>query len=36
VSGSPEEVRALVGRLVDCGCDGATINWPDWVKHEAS
>lgn len=24
---------ALIQRVVDSGCDGMTINWPDWVRH---
>ena len=33
VSGTPQEVRALVRRALACGCDGMTINWPDWVTR---
>ena len=33
VRGDPERVRALIHRVVDCGCNGMTINWPDWVTH---
>jgi glycerophosphoryl diester phosphodiesterase len=29
--GRPQEVRRLVHKVVDCGCDGMTIDWPDWV-----
>ncbi len=25
------EVLALIQRVLDAGCDGMTINWPDWV-----
>jgi glycerophosphoryl diester phosphodiesterase len=21
-------------RVIDAGCDGMTINWPDWLRHE--
>ena len=27
------EVQELIRRVVDSGCDGMTINWPDWVKQ---
>ncbi len=27
------EVIALVERVLAAGCDGMTINWPDWVRH---
>jgi glycerophosphoryl diester phosphodiesterase len=30
------EIRALIRRVVDAGCDGMTINWPDWVRHAAA
>ena len=26
------DVQALIRRVVDAGCDGMTINWPDWVR----
>lgn len=26
------ELIALIHRVIDCGCDGMTINWPDWVR----
>jgi len=25
-------VPAMVLQVVESGCDGMTINWPDWVK----
>lgn len=28
------DVAALIRRVVEAGCDGMTINWPDWVTHE--
>ena len=28
------EVISLVHNVLDSGCDGMTINWPDWVQHE--
>jgi len=33
VGGEPQRVRALIRKVVDCGCNGMTINWPDWVTH---
>lgn len=27
------ELIALIHQVVDSGCDGMTINWPDWVQH---
>ena len=29
-------VQALIRRTVDAGCDGMTINWPDWVANRDS
>ena len=29
------EVIDLIHQVVDAGCDGMTINWPDWVQHAA-
>ena len=26
------EIRALIHRVVAAGCDGMTINWPDWAR----
>ncbi len=34
LSGTPDEVRALIRRVVDAGCDGMTLNWPDWAVFE--
>lgn len=31
--GQSAEVIELIQRVVDAGCDGMTINWPDWVVH---
>jgi glycerophosphoryl diester phosphodiesterase len=33
IAGTPQEVRAMVLQTVESGCDGMTINWPDWVKR---
>lgn len=30
------EIVALIHRVVAAGCDGMTINWPDWVRHAAA
>lgn len=27
------EVHALIHNVLQAGCDGMTINWPDWVAH---
>lgn len=27
------ELIALIHHTIDSGCDGMTINWPDWVRH---
>jgi glycerophosphoryl diester phosphodiesterase len=27
------ELIDLIHQVVDSGCDGMTINWPDWVRH---
>lgn len=27
------ELMRLIHHVVDCGCDGMTINWPDWMRH---
>jgi glycerophosphoryl diester phosphodiesterase len=27
------ELIALIERVIESGCDGMTINWPDWVRH---
>lgn len=27
------DVQALIHQVVAAGCDGMTINWPDWVRH---
>jgi len=34
VSGAPRRVIGLIDDVVAAGCDGMTINWPDWVVHE--
>jgi glycerophosphoryl diester phosphodiesterase len=27
------DVQALMHHVLAAGCDGMTINWPDWVCH---
>lgn len=29
------EVQALIHNVLAAGCDGMTINWPDWLRHQA-
>jgi glycerophosphoryl diester phosphodiesterase len=31
-----EELIALIHQVIASGCDGMTINWPDWVCHQRS
>lgn len=33
ISGKPQEIIELIRQVVRGGCDGMTINWPDWVVH---
>ena len=33
ISDQPEKVEKSVQQVIDSGCDGMTINWPDWVVH---
>ena len=32
--GQAAEVIALIQKVLNAGCDGMTINWPDWVTHD--
>jgi glycerophosphoryl diester phosphodiesterase len=34
VNGTSAEVLRLILNVLDAGCHGMTINWPDWVCHE--
>jgi glycerophosphoryl diester phosphodiesterase len=34
INGKREEVFELIDTTISSGCDGTTINWPDWIKHE--
>jgi len=31
--GDPQKVRNLIKQVLESGCDGMTVNWPDWVTH---
>ncbi|WAK03251.1 glycerophosphodiester phosphodiesterase [Methylobacter sp. YRD-M1] len=33
LNGRRKKVLALIQKAIDAGCDGATVNWPDWVSH---
>ena len=33
LQGSPSQVHALIHNTVNTGCDGMTINWPDWAVY---
>lgn len=33
VSHQAQEVQTLIHNLLAAGCDGMTINWPDWARH---
>lgn len=33
VSGRWDEMLVLIHNVLASGCDGMTINWPDWVSH---
>ncbi|MFN8488115.1 MAG: glycerophosphodiester phosphodiesterase family protein [Caldilineaceae bacterium] len=33
VTGQNTEVIALIERVLAAGCDGMTINWPDWLRQ---
>lgn len=32
INGSREEVLALLQKSINTGCDGTTVNWPDWIR----
>ncbi len=34
VATQARDVQALIRNLLAAGCDGMTINWPDWVRRE--
>lgn len=36
LSGSQREVVNLVLKVIHAGCDGMTINWPDWLLYGTS
>jgi glycerophosphoryl diester phosphodiesterase len=31
INGAPQDVIKLIRQCLDSGCDGMTINWPDWL-----
>ena len=33
INGSSLEVLKLIHQVLQAGCDGMTINWPDWVSY---
>ena len=33
LGGSGQQVADLIHRILAAGCDGATINWPDWITR---
>jgi glycerophosphoryl diester phosphodiesterase len=35
IRGNRGEVLALIQKILDTGCDGATLDWPDWISHSA-
>lgn len=34
IKGKREEVLALIRQTLLTGCDGATLDWPDWISQE--
>lgn len=34
INGKREEVLALIRKTINAGCDGTTLNWPDWISQE--
>jgi glycerophosphoryl diester phosphodiesterase len=35
IRGNRDEVLALIQKTLATGCDGATLDWPDWISHSA-
>jgi glycerophosphoryl diester phosphodiesterase len=33
IASAARDVQALIHQLLAAGCDGMTIDWPDWVRH---
>ncbi|MGR9036049.1 MAG: glycerophosphodiester phosphodiesterase [Gammaproteobacteria bacterium] len=33
ITGSREKVLTLIQKIIDAGCDGTTLDWPDWIIH---
>ncbi len=36
LGGGGQQVSELVHGILAAGCDGVTINWPDWLRHPSS
>jgi glycerophosphoryl diester phosphodiesterase len=36
LTGKTTEVVKLMSKVIASGCDGMTINWPDWLRHSKS
>lgn len=34
LNGNSATVAPILERVVAAGCDGATLNWPDWARHD--
>ena len=35
IAGKPQEIIGLIEQVMRGGCNGMTINWPDWVAHRS-
>jgi glycerophosphoryl diester phosphodiesterase len=35
LNGQPREVIKLIWNVIQAGCDGTTINWPDWLSYSS-
>ncbi|MGZ8928226.1 MAG: glycerophosphodiester phosphodiesterase [Methylobacter sp.] len=33
INGRREDVLALIHKTINAGCDGTTVDWPDWISH---
>jgi hypothetical protein len=33
INGRREDVLALVHKTINAGCDGTTVDWPEWISH---
>ncbi|MCP4396815.1 MAG: hypothetical protein GY801_05895 [bacterium] len=34
LNGQRDDVLPLIRQVINADCDGMTINWPDWVRHQ--